>query len=200
MSPIGDIVAVACLVIVTGALSGMALWMKMTDRWREWSHPQKVQVPKSIEDALKVLHTVSERRSQKDYLTARDDAECPICLASFSRKSEDTTNQQRDCDVDLEAGLGFARSIMTITAGVSRLTVPSKWKKRRPLQPIDDEILRIRRCGHAFHSNCLVTWFLKEKYECPICRARYYSAPKGKKKQQEEQVEAISSIPPPLIF
>ncbi|KAI3328523.1 hypothetical protein F4824DRAFT_408546 [Ustulina deusta] len=202
-----DIVGVTCLIVFLG-VAGIALWMRMTDRrpqWREWPHTQKVRPPKSIHDALKLLYTVTERKSQRDYQADCDDAECPICLASFSRKSEENTSRQ-DADADLEAGSGFPKTMMTITAGVSRLTGSAKWKKRRSLQPSDDQILRIGRCGHAFHSQCLVTWFLKEKYDCPLCRAQYYPPPKREKQpRQEEETSTgarsiITGVPPLPIF
>ncbi|KAI1272192.1 hypothetical protein F5Y07DRAFT_307811 [Xylaria sp. FL0933] len=168
----------------------------MTDRrsqWREEFLPQKVQAPNPIEDALKLLYTVTRRKAQCDYQAPDDDAECPICLSSFSRKSEETTSP-RDGDIDLEVGSGIPRAIMSITASVSRLTAPAKWKRRRALQPsvpaepADNDILVIRRCGHAFHSRCLVAWFMKEKYDCPLCRVRYYKPPRARKHRQTEDV------------
>ena len=41
----------------------------------------------------------------------------------------------------------------------------------------DEDVLTLNKCGHAFHSRCLASWFLMERYDCPICRVVYYDAP-----------------------
>lgn len=38
-----------------------------------------------------------------------------------------------------------------------------------------EEILRLIVCGHEYHMECLMSWFLVRKYSCPICRAVYFS-------------------------
>lgn len=38
----------------------------------------------------------------------------------------------------------------------------------------DDEVLTLNSCGHAFHSRCLASWFLMERFDCPVCRVVYY--------------------------
>lgn len=38
-----------------------------------------------------------------------------------------------------------------------------------------DAILKLHLCGHEFHAECLVSWFVLRKTSCPICRAVYYS-------------------------
>lgn len=35
-------------------------------------------------------------------------------------------------------------------------------------------MLTLHSCGHAFHSKCLSTWFLIDRFDCPVCRAVYY--------------------------
>ncbi|KAI1313252.1 hypothetical protein F5Y03DRAFT_390272 [Xylaria venustula] len=149
----------------------------------------QAQTAKSMGEALKKLYTVTERKSQHDYRKRDDDAECPICLATFSKKSRENL-QTRDGNVDLESGEGSPKT-KTIMA---MLTASTKWIRRHSIpppidDPITDEILVINRCGHAFHSRCLVTWFKKKKYDCPICRARYYPPPKPKSKKSRQGTE-----------
>ncbi|GAW19088.1 hypothetical protein ANO14919_085720 [Xylariales sp. No.14919] len=146
--------------------------------------------PRPLRRALKRLYTVTERKNQCEYQANRDDTECPICLASFGRVSEDDTDtSRRRSEVDPEAGLGPQSTI------ASSLATPAPRNERRSFQPMDDEILRINRCGHAFHSRCLVTWFLREphvKQHCPICRVQYYPAckpPEPAQKQEQVQVQ-----------
>ncbi|KAI0426563.1 hypothetical protein F5Y09DRAFT_318628 [Xylaria sp. FL1042] len=85
----------------------------------------------------------------------------------------------------------------SITARVSRLTSPAKWKKWRLLQPAGpahDEILVISQCGHAFHSLCLVSWFLEEKHTCPMCRVRYYTPPREKRHRFGIETMMVSAL------
>lgn len=42
------------------------------------------------------------------------------------------------------------------------------------------EILRLRSCGHWFHARCLSSWFLIDRYDCPVCRKSYWN---GKSKR-----------------
>lgn len=37
-----------------------------------------------------------------------------------------------------------------------------------------DELLTLRACQHTFHAPCLVSWFLIERYDCPVCRRTYF--------------------------
>ncbi|KAF2661196.1 hypothetical protein K491DRAFT_480955 [Lophiostoma macrostomum CBS 122681] len=36
------------------------------------------------------------------------------------------------------------------------------------------DVLTLRECKHAFHSSCLISWFLIKRYDCPVCRRAYY--------------------------
>ncbi|VUC21900.1 unnamed protein product [Clonostachys rosea] len=40
-----------------------------------------------------------------------------------------------------------------------------------------DDVLTINGCGHSFHSKCLISWFLMDRNDCPICRQLFYSPP-----------------------
>ncbi|KAK8035510.1 hypothetical protein PG993_010505 [Apiospora rasikravindrae] len=59
-------------------------------------------------------------------------------------------------------------------------------------QPIDDEILKMRRCPHMFHARCLATWFLMKRYDCPVCRAAYYQT----SNESEESLSGRESVRP----
>ncbi|KAK4866581.1 hypothetical protein LT330_008134 [Penicillium expansum] len=39
--------------------------------------------------------------------------------------------------------------------------------------PPDSKILVLNRCKHAFHLDCLKSWFEYRRYKCPICQASY---------------------------
>ena len=49
------------------------------------------------------------------------------------------------------------------------------------------EILKLNACAHEFHAECLVSWFVIQKYSCPICRSVYYVSNTG------EEVEMSGS-------
>lgn len=87
----------------------------------------------------------------------------PICLASLYSALVETESIE-DGGVDLEVG----RS--AVTCNTASKNSAKAW---RP-QPIDDEVLKMKRCQHMFHARCLATWFLRRRYDCPVCRTPYY--------------------------
>ncbi|KAI0533318.1 hypothetical protein GGR58DRAFT_122500 [Xylaria digitata] len=142
--------------------------------------------PPSVQHALEQLYTVTERKRQRDYRARSDDAECPICMASFGGMSKNTS--RRESKNDLEAGLSLPGAITTGGSGRSTRAQP---EKHRLFQPMDDEILKTKQCGHAFHSRCLVTWFLREEqknyvHHCPLCRAEYYPVHRQSEPKREQ--------------
>lgn len=38
----------------------------------------------------------------------------------------------------------------------------------------EDDILTLKNCQHAFHAKCLSSWFLIERFDCPVCRSQYW--------------------------
>ncbi|KAF2962763.1 hypothetical protein GQX73_g10810 [Xylaria multiplex] len=157
-------------------------------------HPRRpdTPIPPQVQHAMEQLHTVTERKHQRDYRGSNDDTECPICLASFSGASRNAS--RRGGKNDLETGLSLLGTITTITAGGSRQPAQAPPKKHTRFQPLDSDILKITRCGHAFHSRCLVTWFLREeqndgKHNCPLCRVEYYPARSQSAPEREREQE-----------
>ncbi|KAI0115589.1 hypothetical protein GGR51DRAFT_503492 [Nemania sp. FL0031] len=103
------------------------------------------------------------------------DHSSPICLESFSRRSQDISTRSGGGEGDLELGTKTQKSTTTSDTRISRLKILTRREIARVFQSVDNnEILRINQCDHAFHSRCLVVWFLKDKYDCPLCRIRYY--------------------------
>ncbi|KAK1979799.1 hypothetical protein LZ30DRAFT_160068 [Colletotrichum cereale] len=56
------------------------------------------------------------------------------------------------------------------------------------MKPSDDDILTLRGCQHAFHAKCLSSWFLIERYDCPVCRNLYWQS-------REEKARAARAPP-----
>jgi hypothetical protein len=38
----------------------------------------------------------------------------------------------------------------------------------------EQDILALNTCKHSFHAACLISWFLPEKYDCPVCKGKYF--------------------------
>ncbi|KAI0599283.1 hypothetical protein F4775DRAFT_133830 [Biscogniauxia sp. FL1348] len=136
---------------------------------------------KAVHDALTQLEGVTEKRDAQSGEAA--DTECPICLgclfASEEQQQQQTSSPSpspRDAaKVDLEAGKG---GVLRPTTTESTVTSSDNEKtKQQQQQPINDEVLKMKRCTHMFHARCLVTWFMNKKYECPVCRTVYYQPP-----------------------
>ncbi|KAI1123800.1 hypothetical protein F5Y10DRAFT_45579 [Nemania abortiva] len=192
---------VSTTVIVFGVVClGMIICMRIQSRIRSiqpwgWLGENPAF---QIRCAVNKLYKVAERKSYHDYRLDDDtewwvrfprhcvtypltDQHSPICLASFSRRSEDN-GTRRDSEVDLEAGVKPPDNTTTNPTDTSKPTILARLEKFRVVQPEESEILKISQCGHAFHSRCLATWFLKKQYDCPMCRAKYY--PPGQPQEQ----------------
>jgi hypothetical protein len=73
-----------------------------------------------------------------------------------------------------------------------------QWSGKAPVRPKadgDDDILSLNTCGHAFHSKCLASWFLIDRYDCPMCRAVYYT----KRRPSLPARVASSFVPSPRL-
>ncbi|KAF3033369.1 hypothetical protein E8E12_003090 [Didymella heteroderae] len=53
-----------------------------------------------------------------------------------------------------------------------------------------EEIMRLKGCGHEFHAECLISWVVLHKKSCPICRTVYYHDEPEKPADVEAQVAA----------
>ncbi|KAI1760191.1 hypothetical protein GGR53DRAFT_96272 [Hypoxylon sp. FL1150] len=129
----------------------------------------KTKLPRSIQQALKQLESVTEKRQNRNPDTESESAQCPICLQLLYPKQGAPTPA---------AGANEG------TEGEAAITVEIQPQEKEPAQPAqpasptpsidDDEALMLKQCRHIFHSRCLVGWFLRKKHNCPVCRAKYY--------------------------
>ncbi|KAI1360124.1 hypothetical protein F5Y08DRAFT_55166 [Xylaria arbuscula] len=119
----------------------------------------------------------------------------PICLLSFNRKSVEIKQAHRNA-IEFKTWSALPGPLRNTTASV--LGQIAVTKGRYSVHWRDDEILRLNACGHAFRAQCLVLWFLKGKYTCPVCRRSYYPPPETKKQKamQEQAIHQLSFIPP----
>ncbi|KAL7625811.1 hypothetical protein AAE478_005034 [Parahypoxylon ruwenzoriense] len=155
-------IIISCFIIL-GALIAILLKNSM----------RPPRVPKSIQQALTQLETVSEKRSCRNPQTESEEAECPICLSHlYVRAAPAPAAPAAGDEEDLEAG-GVLRPTTTTTT-TTTADGPAEAKPNQPTQPINDDVLKLKRCSHVFHARCLATWYLRKKYRCPVCRAPYY--------------------------
>lgn len=59
-----------------------------------------------------------------------------------------------------------------------------------------EEVFRLRVCGHEFHSGCLTSWTMLHKKSCPVCRALYYYEEPEKATCTEAQTSSVEPSAP----
>jgi hypothetical protein len=101
--------------------------------------------------------------------------ECPICIGPLVPEPAYAVTQ--DPRPVLERVLTVA-SHKTTSQAKSQETVG----QTEEVTNANDDILTINSCGHSFHSKCLSSWFLIDRYDCPVCRVPYY---KGMPRHQQ---------------
>ncbi|KAI0883120.1 uncharacterized protein GGS22DRAFT_167918 [Annulohypoxylon maeteangense] len=160
-------------------------WTGLSYYSGRWLTSSGRRFPRSIQQALTELEGVTEKTIRRNPQTESEQSECPICLGPlYPREGHASTIVEAD-KVDVEAGQGVAATCTTTEV----TTVESK---NQPVQPINDDILKMKRCTHLFHARCLAMWFLRKKYNCPVCRTPYYQVVDDGNSMEN------SSAPPPL--
>ncbi|KAJ6177869.1 hypothetical protein N7519_008330 [Penicillium mononematosum] len=67
----------------------------------------------------------------------------------------------------------FWPTASTTTTRIRRHVQPPHCSCGAQHSPPDSEVLILNRCKHAFHLDCLKSWFEYRRYKCPICQASY---------------------------
>ncbi|QPC72080.1 hypothetical protein HYE68_002832 [Fusarium pseudograminearum] len=101
--------------------------------------------------------------------------ECPICIGPLVPEPMHTVT--RDPRPVLE-------QVSTVTSRETASQAKSQATAGQTEEVTDtnDDVLTINACGHSFHSKCLSSWFLIDRYDCPVCRVPYY---KGMPRHQQ---------------
>jgi len=60
----------------------------------------------------------------------------------------------------------------------------------------EEEVFKLKECGHEFHSYCLVSWTMLRKTSCPVCRTVFYYEEPEKTTDPEAQTSSIERRPP----
>ncbi|KAK2002612.1 hypothetical protein LX36DRAFT_667055 [Colletotrichum falcatum] len=134
------------------------------------------------------------------------EAECPICIGPLfvTNKTNEagTTEQVQAMPSQIPGGAsgvprdggGQAGAIQhvaehaaedgNVKAAASKWGTLGTWAGRlwgkspvkTCMRASDDDILRLKGCQHAFHAKCLASWFLIDRYDCPVCRNPYWQS------------------------
>lgn len=177
MEPVGIILLVLFLfIIIMGPL--VCFRMSVRRASEKVFNPQ----PNQLDDARRNLSTVTTAtvipQANPDP-TADIEAqtplsgfgECPICIGPLVPEPVHTISA--DPRPILE-------NVSTVTSHESQAkpgpSVQTTDKSGPSVQTdeAEDDIMTINTCGHSFHSKCLSSWFLIERYDCPVCRVPYY--------------------------
>ncbi|KAI0849171.1 hypothetical protein F5Y00DRAFT_261987 [Daldinia vernicosa] len=172
--------------LITRWLDLQAKLARLLTRNRRHSKPN---LPSSIQQALAQLEGGTEKRHARNSLTESEDAECPICLSYLYSSNTRPSTSAAGHDTDLEAGDGISRYATIITVASDAAAA----EKRQPTQPIDDEVLKMKKCRHVFHAKCLATWFLRKEYKCPVCRVPYYEA-EEERREEDYRMQALLPV------
>ncbi|ROW01855.1 hypothetical protein VMCG_05563 [Cytospora schulzeri] len=135
--------------------------------------------------ARKRLHTVVneiERPAQ----VSQEELECPICMGELFRRISIPQPRTTRIIPKAETRSGTIKSEAEIpppSTGIIPPAIQSPDHDGSPPPPdssmvrwFADDVVSLRTCQHIFHGRCLTTWFMMERYDCPLCRAAYWGA------------------------
>ena len=98
------------------------------------------------------------------------DAVCPICLSTLGLTvpSPSASNQ-----------IFLAETSNTAPRKNKRRWAVCSYDADEDLRcgNVEEDVLSLRVCGHSFHAGCLVSWFLIGRFDCPLCKAKYFDRP-----------------------
>ncbi|TDZ38261.1 hypothetical protein C8035_v006839 [Colletotrichum spinosum] len=120
-------------------------------------------------------------------------------VATLAPSDEDGCGPASNAEQQTRQGSGSVEHRVSKGINSFRLSrVAQLWKRPRsdrcgPDGPPDDDILTLNTCQHAFHAKCLSSWFLIERYDCPVCRSQYWQT-------REMRTRAASAPPGPSSF
>lgn len=166
----------------------MRLAASVTVRWCHEVSPQTIHVASAgrmksdytyaaMYEASYAAAVASRRERGNLWLTACDS---PICIGPLVPEPA------------LITGRNIRRALNELTKATQRTRRIKRYSLRRKLSCMSeelpdedsneledtvDDILTLNTCGHAFHSRCLASWFLMDRFDCPMCRVAYYTRP-----------------------
>ncbi|KAK1702262.1 hypothetical protein BDP67DRAFT_277400 [Colletotrichum lupini] len=141
--------------------------------------------------------------------------ECPICIGplfvssncnaagavptqGITLKAPDSGGHTRVLEGSGEetsrSTVGGTDEVRDVKAILRSWNIPWPWKRKlyaSASEPSEDDILTLKNCQHAFHAKCLSSWFLIERFDCPVCRSQYWQT-------RENRARAATAPAPPV--
>lgn len=127
-------------------------------------------LPEKPSEALSPLSLLG--RSLYGPLQDLADSLSPICIGPLVPEPVHTVNA--DPRPILEKVSTVTSHESQAKPGPSVQTADKSGPSVKTTDEAEDDIMTINTCGHSFHSKCLSSWFLIERYDCPVCRVPYY--------------------------
>ncbi|OJJ38355.1 hypothetical protein ASPWEDRAFT_35973 [Aspergillus wentii DTO 134E9] len=121
------------------------------------------------------MHQVSVERWLEDQNSVPSRAEqyaqqiCPICRCSLVSFSNDVLSYPEPA-----WRLSSLPHRDQIEGPGRRCNDPNQ--NNHPPADHNNRIVVLNRCGHAFHSSCLASYFENRRYKCPMCQTTYFPA------------------------
>lgn len=162
------------------------------DRGGVTSSPFGAMKPRVQRDAYRKLEGVAKRSgSTGPNGPGETVVACAICLSAVTGAATSGT-------------LALTETITPLprVTPPKRALLPDRWRRRSrggTKYAIgeahgwarDDDVMTLCTCGHAFHADCILRWFLLGKYDCPLCKGMYYLP----KRTAQDQLLAVSPMP-----
>ncbi|KAK2060656.1 hypothetical protein LY76DRAFT_591241 [Colletotrichum caudatum] len=183
-------------------------------------HPRASQFQDARRKLSTVSECTSASPEKQDIESSfnQDDAgpECPICIEPLfvptaagprplqgmpSQSSGEAAGVLSVQDSEGQAGPiqhtaeppGEDRNTKRAASKGQGISIGRLWRKspvKEYMKASDDDILTLKGCQHAFHARCLSSWFLIQRYDCPVCRNPYWLS-------REEKARAAHARPEP---
>ncbi|KUI59764.1 RING-H2 finger protein ATL54 [Cytospora mali] len=144
--------------------------------------------------ARRRLHPVVDEIEQPARVS-QEDLECPICMGELFRR------------VPILQTRTTGTTTSTVEHGVTETKTPLNplatqdpdYNHRTPPPILDsnvfrwlaDDVVSLRICQHTFHARCLTTWFMTERYDCPVCRAVYWGVGLDEKPRRGGEMSVV---------
>jgi hypothetical protein len=117
--------------------------------------------------------------------------ECAICLSTLHAPAP-----PEPAKLSPEAPITDAAAL---PASLPQSDAADSTATTTPTAPESETILKLQVCGHEFHADCLVSWFVLRKTSCPICRSMYMSKEALEQHDEEERI-ALGGDPTPAVL
>jgi len=144
------------------------------------------------EVSSRISNDIEDEQGKKSNVETRSvlERECAICLSTlYAPAPPEPAKLSPDTPITDAAALPASiPSSDDTTTATTTTDIPDA-----------ETILKLSICGHEFHADCLVSWFVLRKTSCPICRSVYMSKEALDQHDEEEQLALNAGMPPAVL-